>query len=316
MENGQPSYVKFLHVFFLLMIALQGAAQQDPIFTQYMFNGQIHNPAYAGMWEKIGFTALVREQWAGINRAPITQAISFHTPTKNEAVGLGLNIISDTYGRQKTLSVLGDYAYEVFLTPRRRLRLGIKFGFVNYGNPLTEYKLDPDGLYDPAFARDVELNFMPNFGVGAFLYEDDYYIGLSIPKLVENELKDNYNNYLTKAEFRTAYINGGYVFHLDPMNRVVLKPTFLVRAIWGQRIQYDLAANILLYEKMWLGIMNRSGNAICGTVQWMLNNNMRLGIAMDITYNEIFPYQMGTYEFTFGYDIDFFGRSYVRAKYF
>jgi len=50
--------------------------------------------------------------------------------------------------------------------------------------------------------------------------------------------------------------------------------------------------------------------------QWMMSNNMRIGFAMDITYNEIFPYQFGTYEFTFGYDIDFFGRSYVRAKYF
>lgn len=310
------NYGKPLKFLLFLFVSLQSVAQQDPIFTQYMFNGQIHNPAYAGMWEKIGFTVLVREQWAGINRAPLTESISFHTPLNNESVGMGLNITNDTYGREKRLSILADYAYEIFLTPQRRLRFGIKFGFVNYKNPLTEYLLYPDNEFDRAFAEDVDLSFLPNFGVGAFLYEDNYYLGLAIPKLVENEFKDNFHNYSTKAEVRTIYLNGGYVFHMDPFDRFVFKPTFMVRASWGSPIQFDIAANILMYERLWLGVMNRSGNAICFTSQWMFSNNMRVGFAMDITYNEIFPYQMGTYEFTIGYDIDFFGRSYVRAKYF
>lgn len=299
-----------------MIVSLQGAAQQDPIFTQYMFNGQLHNPAYAGMWEKIGFSALVREQWAGINRAPLSEAISFHSPLRNEAVGVGLNVVNDTYGREQRLSVLADYAYEVYLTPQRRLRFGLKFGFVNYKNPLTDYELYPDYKYDVAFAEDVDMKFMPNFGFGAFLYEDNYYIGFSIPKLVENEFRDNFHNYSTKAEVRTFYLNGGYVFHLDPFDRVIFKPTAMVRATLGLPLEYDLAANFLLYEKLWLGLMSRSGNALCATSQWMLSNSLRVGFAMDITYNEIFPYQMGTYEFTIGYDIDFFGRSYVRAKYF
>ena len=281
-----------------------------------MFNGQIHNPAYAGMWEKIGFTALVREQWAGINRAPLTEAISFHTPLNNESVGLGLNIVNDTYGREKRLSVLADYSYEIYLTPQRRLRFGIKFGFTNYKNPLTEYELYPDGEYDRAFAQDIDLRFLPNFGIGAFLYQDNYYVGLSIPKLVENQFKDNYQNYSTKAELRTLYLNGGYVIQFYTGNRTVLKPTAMVRATWGIPIQYDLAINVLLKEKLWLGLMNRSNNAVCVTAQWMFSNNMRLGFAMDVTYNDIFPYQNGTYEFTIGYDVDFFGRSYMRAKYF
>ena len=281
-----------------------------------MFNGQIYNPAYAGMWEKIGFTTLVREQWAGINRAPLTEAISFHTPLNNESVGLGLNIINDTYGREQRLSILADYAYEIFLTPQRRLRFGIKFGFVNYKNPLTQYELYPDNEFDRAFAQDVDLSFLPNFGVGAFLYQDNYYVGLAIPKLVENDFKGNYHNYSTKAEVRTLYLNGGYIFQFYTGNKMVLKPTAMVRATWGATIQWDLAINVLLKEKLWLGLMNRSGNAVCATAQWIMSNNLRLGFAMDMTYNDIFPYQNGTYEFTIGYDVDFFGRSYMRAKYF
>ena len=97
---------------------------------------------------------------------------------------------------------------------------------------------------------------------------------------------------------------------------MVLKPTAMVRATWGAPIQWDMAINVLLKEKLWLGLMNRSGNAVCVTAQWMMSNNLRLGFAMDVTYNDIFPYQNGTYEFTIGYDVDFFGRSYIRAKYF
>lgn len=303
-------------LFFFLLITLEGTAQQDPIFTQYMYNNQIINPAYAGMWEKIGFTALVRKQWAGIHRTPLTEAISIHSPLGGQSVGVGLNIINDNYGREKRLSILGDYAFEVALTPQRRLRLGLKFGFVNYSNPLTDYLLYPDNEYDRAFAEDIDLRFLPNFGVGAFLYEDDYYIGLSVPKIVENDFQDNYNNYTTKAEIRTVYLNTGYIFRFYALNKIIFKPTLLVRASIGSPIQFDLAANVMLRDRLWLGVMWRSGNAVCATTQWIMSNNLRIGFAMDITYNEIFPYQNGTYEFTIGYDIDFFGRSYMRAKYF
>lgn len=316
MKYGSIHYGRLTKVFFLILVSLQCAAQQDPIFTQYMYNGQVLNPAYAGIWEKAGFTALVREQWAGINRAPLTESISIHSPLNNESVGVGLNIINDTYAREKRLSILADYAYEVNLTPWRRLRFGVKFGFTNYKNPLSEYQLYPDGEYDPIFAQDIDLKFLPNFGVGAFLYEDNFYVGLAIPKLVENDFSINYQNYSTQSEIRTLYLNGGYVFFLDPLSRVIFKPTLLIRANLDMPVQFDLSANILLYEKLWFGLVWRSRNAVCVTSQWLINKNLRLGFAMDLTYTDIFPYQGGTYEFTLGWDMDFFGRSYVRAKYF
>jgi type IX secretion system PorP/SprF family membrane protein len=315
-KHGGINYGKLTNVLFLILVSLQCLAQQDPIFTQYMYNGQVINPAYAGIWEKAGFTALVREQWAGINQAPLTESISLHSPLNSESVGIGLNIINDTYGREKRLSISADYAYEVYLTPWRRLRLGVKFGFTNYKNPLSDYQLYPDGEYDPVFAQDIDLKFLPNVGVGAFLYEDNYYIGLSIPKMVENNFSYNYQNYSRQSELRTLHLNGGYVFFLDPMNWLIFKPTVMVRAAWNRPVRADIAANFLLYETLWFGLVWRTGNAVCATSQWLINKNLRLGFAMDISYTDIFPYQGGTYEFTLGWDMDFFGRSYVRAKYF
>ncbi|GAB1451509.1 type IX secretion system membrane protein PorP/SprF [Draconibacterium sp.] len=316
MKYGGIHYGKLTKVIFLIVVALQSVAQQDPIFTQYMYNGQVINPAYAGIWEKAGFTALVREQWAGINRAPLTESISIHSPLNNESVGVGLNIVNENYARETRLSILADYAYEINLTPWRRLRFGVKFGFTNFKNPLSEYQLYPDGEYDPIFEQDIDLKFLPNFGVGAFLYEDNYYVGLAIPKLVENDFSLNYQNYSTQSEIRTIYLNGGYVFFLDPMSKLIFKPTLLVRANLDKGVQFDVSANFLLYERLWFGLVWRSRNAVCATSQWLINKNLRLGFAMDISYTDIFPYQGGTYEFTLGWDMDFFGRSYVRAKYF
>lgn len=313
---GKRTLRKIIIGVILVIVAIRGFSQQDPIFTQYMFNTQTINPAYAGMWEKIGFTSLVRKQWAGINRTPLTEVLSFHSPLKNEYVGAGLNIINDQFGREKRLSIFADYSYEISLTPKTRLRFGLKFGFLNYKNPLTEYQLYPDQQYDQAFAEDVDLKFLPNFGVGTFLYEENYYVSLSVPKLLKNNFQTNINNYSTQAEVQTMYLGCGYVFRILSLNNLIFKPTALVRASWGTPLQFDVAANFMLMERLWLGTMFRSGDAICFTSQWIFNNNLRVGFAMDVTYNEIYPYQFGTYELTIGYDIDFYGRSYVRSKYF
>lgn len=300
-------------IFFFLA---RSFGQAEPISTQYMFNMQPVNAAYAGMWEKIGFSSLVRKQWAGINRSPLTQIISFHSPTKNKRVGLGLNVTNDRYALENKLSIFGDYAYEISLTPQTHLRMGLKFGFVNYNNPLTQYQLYPDDEYDYAYAQDVDLNFLPNFGLGAFLYEENYYISLSIPKLIKNNYTANINNYDLEAQVQTVYLGAGYIFRFITLNYLVFKPTVMLTAHRGLPLQYDIAANFLINHKVWLGLMNRSGNALSFISQWIFDNNLRLGFAMDLTYNEIFPYQYGTYEITLGFDMDFFGRSYIREKYF
>lgn len=298
------------------LFSTKGYSQMDPVLTQYMFNMQIVNPAYAGMWEKIGFTSLVRKQWSGINRSPLTEVFSFHTPMENKITGLGLNITNDLYGREKKLGIFGDYAREISLTPETRLRLGLKFGFYNYKNPLTQYQLYPDGIPDQAFAEDVDMRFLPNFGVGAFLYSEDYYISFSIPKLVKNDFKANINNYSSIAQIRSFYLAAGYIYRFITLNNLVFKPTMMVRATWNLPIQFDIGANFMLREKLWLGLMLRSADAVSFVSQWVFDTNLKLGFAMDITYNEIFPYQYGTYEITLAFDMDFFGRSYIRAKYF
>jgi type IX secretion system PorP/SprF family membrane protein len=186
---------------------------------------------------------------------------------------------------------------------------------MNYSNPLTKYKLIDD-KFDPAFQEDIDLQFLPNFGVGAFLYGDNYYVSFSLPKLIENSFQTNRNNYSSLAEVRHLYLGAGYIFNVGTGTYVKFKPTFLFKGTVGAPVQFDLSANFLIREKLWAGAMLRTGDAVCFVFQWIFDNNLRIGYAMDVTFTEIFRYQTGTYEFTLSYDIDLYGRSYIRSKYF
>ena len=306
--------LKYLVLMAVMAATLEVKAQQDPIFTQYMFNTQAVNPAYAGMWEKIGFISLVRKQWAGIEKSPFTQMVSFHSPVFNEYAGIGLNVINDRFAYEERLSIFADYAYELLVTPEKRLRLGMKFGFMNYKNPLRRYQLYPDYIFDPAFQEDIDLKFLPNFGVGVFYYDENFYVSASVPKLVKNDFVENRNNYSSLAEVRHFYLSGGYVFTLNP--DLKFKPTVMARGALGAPVQIDLSANFMLNDRLWLGAMVRTGDALCLVAQWIFSNNLRIGYAMDITFTEIYRHQNGTYEFTLSYDVDFYGRSYLRSRYF
>lgn len=281
-----------------------------------MYNGQIINPAYTGIWDKVGFTALVRKQFAGLNKSPVTECISFHSPVGKKMDGIGVNILNDLFGFEHRLSIHANYAHEIKLTHQTRIRMGVNFGFENYKNPLTKYNLDPANNLDEAFHKDIDLKFLPDFGAGFFLYRNNFYVGVSVPDIVENDLKEEIYNYSTDADVRVFYLNGGYVFPLDPLNLIVFKPTVLMIIKRGSSVQVDMSANFLFCETLWLGLMFRSRRAICITGNWMVNDRCRVGFAVDVTHNELYPYQNGTFELAFAFEMDFWGRGYLPPKYF
>ncbi len=304
--------ITYFSIFMLL--ATQGFSQQDPILTQYMSNMQTINPAYAGMWGETGFSTLVRKQLAGIGQTPLTGIISFHSPLKNDYIGIGLNITNDHFGKENKFSIFSDYSYEIPLTRKARLRFGLKFGFMNYKNPLSQLQLYPDNEFDEAFANDLDLKFLPNFGVGMFLYKKNYYINFSVPRFIKNDLKNNINNYAKQA--MTFYVGGGYVLRSGSLGGLIFKPTIMMRAAWDNPLRFDVGANFLLMGRLWLGAMLRTSSTVCATSQLILKNNLRLGFAIDVTCNEVYPYHLGTYEFSLGYGIVSQGRRHRGPKYF
>ena len=305
---------KGLGILAFVIVANTSFAQQEPMFTQYMFNTQTINPAYAGTWESMGFMVLARQQWVGFDGAPDTYTFSFQTPMRNEKIALGLNVISDKIGLEKRFSLFGDYSYLVKINESTNLRLGLKGGFTNYSNNLQAYQLDPNGGYDELFQGEIDNKFMPNFGVGAFLYNKNYYIGLSVPKMVNNEFQNNYNNYSTQAELRHFFLIAGLVFDLG--EDVKFKPTILTKVTKGTPVEVDLSANFLLKEKFWLGAMYRTGDSYGFIAQWIFDKNLRIGYAIDFTTSELQNYNNGTHEIMVSYELRFLKEKFISPRYF
>lgn len=304
--------IKSLGILVLVLTVFASKAQQDPMYTQYMFNTQTINPAYAGTWESLGFMVLGRQQWAGFEGAPETYTFSVQSPMRNERVAVGLNLISDKVGKEKRLSLHGDYSYLLKMNKNTNLRLGIKAGFTNYANNLSAYALQSGD--DPMFNGEIDTKFMPNFGIGAFLYNKKYYIGLSIPKMLQNDFKNNFSNYSTQAELRHYFLIAGLV--LDMGEHLKFKPTFLTKVVVGAPVEFDFSANFLIRERLWLGAMYRTGDAYGFIAQWVFKQNLRIGYAVDFTTTNLQNHHSGTHEVMVSYELNLLKKKYVSPRYF
>jgi type IX secretion system PorP/SprF family membrane protein len=312
--NFRLNILKGLGILIVTVMVKVASGQQDPMYTQYMFNTQTFNPAYTGTWETLGFMALARQQWLGMEGAPRTYTFSMQSIMKNPKVALGLNVISDKLGLEKRLGIFGDYSYLVRVGEKTNLRLGLKAGFTNYSNNLQEYTLFPVNTSDPMFQGEIETRFMPNFGIGAFLYKTDYYVGFSIPKLIQNRFTNNYNNYSVEAEMRHFFLNAGAVFTLS--DALKFKPTFLTKATLGAPVEFDFSANFLLKEKLWLGAMYRTGDSYGFIAQWIFDRKLRVGYAVDFTTTKLRQFHNGTHEIMVSYELRFTKETIVSPRYF
>lgn len=296
----------------MMMGTLFSKGQQDPMYTQYIFNLQTINPAYVGYWQTTGITLLSRNQWVGLNGHPTTQTFSFQTPLRSQNVGIGLNVVLDKVGLEKRLLMNVDYSYQVFLSDNTSLRFGLKGGFTNYSNNLTEYvQIDPN---DPTFQVNIENKFMPNLGVGLFLSSEKYYLSLSLPKILENKYKSNVNNFSTKSEVRHLFFAGGLLFDLS--EQVKFKPSFMTKSVMGSPFEYDISANFLLAERLWIGGMYRSGDSFGAIAQWIFSKKLRFGYAYDFTTTDLRNYHNGVHEVMISYEFVYSKRRTISPRYF
>ena len=293
--------ISLVAIFLILLSATISKAQQDPMFTQYYFNTQSINPAYAGTWDNTGFLVLGRHQWVGMSGAPTSYTFSFQTPLRSPNVAVGLNVLADIVGFEKRFSLNFDYSYKVKITKKTALRLGIKGGVTSYSNNLTKYSGYPGDPADPLFMTDINNKIMPNFGVGGFLYNKGFYIGLSSTQIFKVDFKENYGNYSTNGELQHFYLMGGYVFDLSQI--LSFKPTFLVRSIFGSSMMVDLTANFLLGEKVWLGANYRTNDSFGFIGQWIFDNKLRIGYAIDYSVTPLHSFSYATHEVMVSYEL-------------
>jgi len=280
---------------FCVGISSSVKAQQDAQYTQYMYNTLSINPAYAGSREVLSAVLLHRSQWVGVDGAPTTQTLSAHTPITKNLMGIGLNITNDAIGPSRQTYIDASYSYGIEVGRESQLNFGIKAGAhlldVDYS------KLDIFDSTDPNFQSNVDNKFSPQFGLGALLFAENYYVGLSVPNVLETKHFDqsNNSNSNTVAKERISYyLTGGYVFDLS--SDLKLKPTLLTKVTEGAPLQVDASANFLLYEKLTLGAAYRWDAALSGLVAFQFTDAWMLGFAYDTDTTKYTNYNDGSFE--------------------
>jgi type IX secretion system PorP/SprF family membrane protein len=278
-------------------------AQQDALFSQYMFNMMLVNPAYTGSRDVISLSALYRNQWANAPGAPQTMTFSADAPLKREKMGIGLTVFNDKIGVVNNSGFYATYSYRIRLTNNSTLALGANVGGTYYTARLSSVDYTDDNTYDPAFASNVS-KFMPNIGLGIYYSTDKLYIGLSSPHLLNNQLDNSSGT--TARQYRHYFLMGGYLFKLN--HALKLRPSVLVKQVYGAPIQADLNCNLWFYDKFAVGLSYRSLDAPMILLEAQILEQLRFGYAFEYTVNSFSKYasHYGTHElmlrYEFGYD--------------
>jgi len=298
----------------LLVLSASGVkAQQEPQYTQYMFNTVSVNPAYAGTRNAMNILLLSRLQWTGMTGAPRTYDFTIHTPLNSYQMGLGLSVVSDTYGPVNNYYINVNYAYRVSLNEKLVLSMGIKGGIYNYDVNLSKLNV---GESDVAFNTDVQQRLQPNAGVGLYLYSDDFYVGASVPKLINTELSKERVAASSLGELKQHFfVMGGYVF--DVNKDFKFKPSMLTKVVQGAPPSIDVTAQGLIKDTYWIGASYRIGDAVALIANLRLNSQLMVGYSYDITTSDLNSYGGGSHEIIVSYDFDGFLKNKVKSpRYF
>jgi len=272
----------------LTLFALKGIAQQDSQYTQYMYNGSVFNPAYIGSVDDLTAVLLHRNQWVGLKGAPVTTSFSIYKPIRNN-LSLGVSVINDRIGPSDESTLSTDVGYTIKLNDNYNLSFGMKASAfllnVDY-NKLDIYQQEQE------FSQNIENKFFPNIGAGLFMYNDNSYLGISIPNFLETKHYKDYQISLAKEKIH-SYLTGGYVFDL---NSILLKPAFLVKYVSGAPIDLDVSLNALFNEKFTLGTSYRINGAVSALAGFQINNQWLIGYSYDTETSNIGRYNSGSHE--------------------
>lgn len=293
-------HIPYQLVLVLIFVAFSKStnAQQDPNFTQYMYNTMTINPAYAGTRDVWSTGMLYRSQWTGIDGAPMTGTFSTHSPLADSKMGLGLNIVHDAIGPAENTFMNVNYSYILQVSRFTKLSMGLSGGLhfenINF-NRLNIF--DPT---DPNFDN-VRNRIFPQVGAGLQLYNDRYFVGLSAPFVLRStQFEDGGGNGRIREEIH-YYLTAGYVFDLNP--DLQFKPSILTRAVRGAPLRVDLSANFLMYEKFTLGAAYRWDAAISAMVGIQATDALLIGFAYDYDTVEFAEFQNASFEVFLRYEL-------------
>ncbi len=320
--NNIKIYLSSVLVLALVLCSMVDVqAQQDPQFTQYMYNTMSVNPAYAGSRGHTTITALGRTQWVGFEGAPDSQTLSYDTPLDN-GLGLGLSLVNDKLGPSEELYLDANLSYTIETSEDGNLAFGLKLGGrmlnIDWSKGKDAWSAEGRGI-DPMFAYNIKNKFLPTLGAGVYFYKPKWYVGLSVPNFLKSE---HYNvnskdiqtaiKNLSRTGFKDAaeylaeerlhfFLIAGYVFDLT--EDIKFKPAALLKGVAGSPLIADVSANFLFYERFRAGLAYRWDDSVSALLGFQVSRSLYAGYSYDLTTSNYKVTNSGTHEIMLRYEL-------------
>lgn len=282
----------------ILIITSCVYAQQEPQYTQYMYNPSVINPAYAGSLGYGSLFSLYRTQWIGLEGAPTTLNLSYHQPLETSNLGLGGNIVHDEIGPSTTTNFSVDVSYTIDFENESRLAFGMKAGGELLNIDYT--KLNHYNPSDVSFRNNITNQFSPNIGAGLFYYNENSYLGLSVPMLLQTKVYDEFA-YSDANRRQHFYLMGGKVY--DLAYNLKFKPAFVAKMVAGAPLQVDLTGNFLINDKFTVGLAYRWSAAVSALVGFKVSDRLAIGYGYDRETTRLANFNSGSHELFLQFDL-------------
>jgi type IX secretion system PorP/SprF family membrane protein len=308
---------KTFYTFLLSLLGTGVFAQQDPLFTQYMFNNLYLTPAFAGVDGVTRISAINRSQWLGYESsasdggAPLTQMASIVTPINKLRSGAGFYLLNDRLGPQNNLEAQVSYAYHLGIK-ESKLSFGVKAGIYSQSINGKYYRYIHEG--DPLIVSGKESQIKPDLGVGLFYRSEKYYAGVGFNHLLKSEFNFGIDS-VRGALANHLNVTGGYFYEVSFDLKVQL--TGALRSDLNTT-QLDFAGIAYLKDTMWGGLAFRQGEAGSLLLGYSLlkDKSLKIGSAIDFVIKDAQAKENFSLEFMVWYDLPVVpnsGRKVVRT---
>ena len=291
-----------LRLFILLLVPLNMAGQLAPVTSQYVLNPLSINPAYAGNRGSLNIALFYRRQWTGITGAPETMNLAADAPFLDSKLGLGFIITNDKIGVTKETHLITNYSYKINMD-KGSLSFGLGAGLMTTNTAWADLVVLDQG--DENFLSNSKVFVVPDFSFGIYYTHDNYFGGLSIPKLLGYKFNYDKNKYTISFDpGRYNYLlNAGYMYTLSP--KVKLFPSALLTISPGQKLLFDLNAYVSLNDKIWTGLSYRNNRSLGALIQFAINNQLKAAYTYDFDFGTLGHYSNGSHEIMIRYEFHY-----------
>lgn len=304
----------YLFVAILFLSATEIFAQQEAMYSQYMFNGLILNPAYAGSTDHLTASALYRRQWMAMEGAPITQTLSVQAPINKKKVGLGFTIINDKIAITKNFGFNGAYSYRILTRHGGAFSMGIQSGISQIYANYNDVTLNPQNRPDNNFT-DVQNFLVFNFGTGLYYNTESFYAGVSVPYLYRAKVSGMEETTISDPQYyRHYFLTSGYVIDVSDVLKV--KPSGLIKFAEGAPLQFDINTNVWFYDAFGIGASYRSKDAIVGMAEFQVSRQFRISYAYDHPVTKLSRVTSGSHEVMLRFDLVSPNTKYISPRFF